>query len=783
MKRRFVKHFAIFLALAILGQNLFAQMMDARVRKVSASVQEGIFVEPEKYIQELVKELSGGSSEKRAQLKIFHDWICDNIAYDTDIFYKGRTVPDQTYQNVLLRKKAICYGYSNLLKKMCDLAGIECEVVSGWSKGAGYPGHVRMRKADHAWNKVKIGSSWQFVDVTWDAGVVDWRTYYRKYSTDYFLLEPSKFIFQHLPLEEEDQLLPKEQRRDVPRFEKEPYVPGSFFAQGLSFVNNSMPDYTHFITGKSAVEIKAPSLTTAFFANMHRSSDSASLNGMVFAERKNSVNRILYDVPDTQKYEVTIYAFQTNQKEISASSRRPVQAMQASLFEQTVIPCAKKMVELKEITQDEYNAFESAYFYVKENDDYYLYEDLFNTKLNNLILKIMDKALANMFYASEKIFSFEVVARYDYDGCLSVKPQYPSPYTAYHKTANTQVVSPLSSYLVSGSKQTISLSSTDFSNFRVYAGESNFQMKKNPKNGCWEYELTVPSKSKAQEIVVYGSKDSKNYTAIYNYKVEESEQSFLPSDAELAQEAKADPLKRAASFYAKGNKSFEDFPVAQTANFFLKSAYLTENALGKEDFSLANYYLMAGSAYSNMLDYKKALSCFERQLQIQKKNPDKNELFPAYYNCALTYSSLGEDAKARSLKSDALSLFESEEKDSLKDSAKIIARIFYRDLGIYAYNSKDFKKAYSYFVKELELCIETLGEESQGSAKSYYLAALALYNKAEYMSELEKAIELCQKALQIQKKFLKADDNELKNTEMLLSEMKDFYASQKNGAN
>ncbi len=52
---------------------------------------------------------------------------------------------------------------------------MEFERITGKSKGAGYhPGYIidgkSDKRADHAWNRVKINNSWYFCEPTWAAG-------------------------------------------------------------------------------------------------------------------------------------------------------------------------------------------------------------------------------------------------------------------------------------------------------------------------------------------------------------------------------------------------------------------------------------------------------------------------------------------------------------------------------------------------------------------------------------------------------------------------------------
>lgn len=90
--------------------------------------------------------LYNGMSEKEAVGKISR-WIINHMTYELNNgeAYVGFTTG-----------RGQCHTYAQMFKSMCDTAGIECQYVSGYAGGG-----------SHAWNKVKIGSNWYWVDTTW----------------------------------------------------------------------------------------------------------------------------------------------------------------------------------------------------------------------------------------------------------------------------------------------------------------------------------------------------------------------------------------------------------------------------------------------------------------------------------------------------------------------------------------------------------------------------------------------------------------------------------------
>ena len=103
-------------------------------------------------LNRLTKELTDPYPEQLPKARAIFIWITDNIKYDYKFINDEREVkiPDcesgpfceqvhlvwerKYLQKVLRKKLAICDGYARLFKKMCDIAGIPCEMVSGYTR-------------------------------------------------------------------------------------------------------------------------------------------------------------------------------------------------------------------------------------------------------------------------------------------------------------------------------------------------------------------------------------------------------------------------------------------------------------------------------------------------------------------------------------------------------------------------------------------------------------------------------------------------------------------------
>lgn len=207
-------------------------VMDARVRSVPVETQQGIFLDPDRYVVSLVQSLTTGVSDQWLKAKILHDWIADNLAYDVESFLAGTQV-DASWAATLRQRKGICYGYAAVMLKLCQTAGIPCTTITGYARGYRFGIGQAESPADvnHAWNAVQLDGQWRLIDVTWDAGHVQDRTFRKKYQTAYLFMEPQQFVYTHFPKDPGWQLL--NPPLGSQQFLNLPYLTGTFFEHGL----------------------------------------------------------------------------------------------------------------------------------------------------------------------------------------------------------------------------------------------------------------------------------------------------------------------------------------------------------------------------------------------------------------------------------------------------------------------------------------------------------------------------------------------------------------------
>ena len=124
-------------------------------------------------VQEVISSLALDGKNEYGKIKSIYDYICEHVVYDyehlSDTSYKTQF----TAYGALIDGTSVCQGYAVLFYRLALEAGIDARVIIGESYGEG-----------HAWNIVRIGEKYYYLDSTWDAG----NTFYR-----YFLKGTSDF--------------------------------------------------------------------------------------------------------------------------------------------------------------------------------------------------------------------------------------------------------------------------------------------------------------------------------------------------------------------------------------------------------------------------------------------------------------------------------------------------------------------------------------------------------------------------------------------------------------
>jgi Tfp pilus assembly protein PilF len=165
------------------------------------------------------------------------------------------------------------------------------------------------------------------------------------------------------------------------------------------------------------------------------------------------------------------------------------------------------------------------------------------------------------------------------------------------------------------------------------------------------------------------------------------------------------------------------------------------------DKDRADYNNQLGTVYDNMGEYSKALSSYERSLEIQKiaLPPNHPDLATSYNNIGAVYYNMGEYSKALSSYERSLEIY----KIALPPNHPSLATS-YNNIGSVYRNMGEYSKALSFYERSLEIQKIALPPNHPDLAASYNNIGLVYRNMGEYskaLSYYEKAQQIWQKSL------------------------------------
>jgi transglutaminase superfamily protein len=177
---------------------------------------------------DLAHSLTGSYSTDLQKVRAIFSWVAEHIVYRTKktiiknpiLSKTNRLKPidsvvvnsanDYVAESVIRNQAAVCEGYARLFKTLCDYAGIESVLITGYARGD--INHFNTRfSSNHYWNAVFVDSAWHLLDVTWASGYF---TYYsdefvKFFDDQYFFTPPELFIKDHFPDDLQWTLLPE----------------------------------------------------------------------------------------------------------------------------------------------------------------------------------------------------------------------------------------------------------------------------------------------------------------------------------------------------------------------------------------------------------------------------------------------------------------------------------------------------------------------------------------------------------------------------------------------
>ena len=117
-------------------------------------------------IAEMTRNITAYCSSDEEKIRVIHDWICTNIAYDYEAYNSG----DLTYRAdaswVYNNRRGVCSGFSRLASVMLTAVGIPKMNVQGHAYNM--EENVEF-EFNHEWNLVYYNGSWHIFDFTHDS--------------------------------------------------------------------------------------------------------------------------------------------------------------------------------------------------------------------------------------------------------------------------------------------------------------------------------------------------------------------------------------------------------------------------------------------------------------------------------------------------------------------------------------------------------------------------------------------------------------------------------------
>ena len=106
-------------------------------------------------IDEVLADLSLDGLSDYEKAKEIYNYIAVNVSYDYEHLGDSSYMLSHTAYAALIQKTAVCQGYASLFYRMAHEAGLSVRIVTGSVDGEA-----------HAWNMVKIGDLYYYVDTT-----------------------------------------------------------------------------------------------------------------------------------------------------------------------------------------------------------------------------------------------------------------------------------------------------------------------------------------------------------------------------------------------------------------------------------------------------------------------------------------------------------------------------------------------------------------------------------------------------------------------------------------
>jgi hypothetical protein len=288
-------------------QNFSLHEIDYRVQSIEPTPAKG-----------LAYKLTSPYPNQIQKVRAIFSWVAEHIEYNVHKSSIRNSSPgkltllkpvdsisnnsadEYVAEKVLRNRSGVCEGYARLFKTLCDYAGIQSALITGYARSN--INHVGLKfLSNHYWNAVFIDSAWHLLDVTWASGYISLydNKFINQFDDYYFFTAPELFIRDHFPDDLQWTLLTDPKAPD--EFSNSPFKQKDFlkynivsFSPQAGFINASVGDTIKF-------ELK----TSDAQADKLKAADTASLDSnmllkypsVVFLQPVIAGNIIKYEYP------------------------------------------------------------------------------------------------------------------------------------------------------------------------------------------------------------------------------------------------------------------------------------------------------------------------------------------------------------------------------------------------------------------------------------------------------------------------------------------------------
>ncbi|XP_006819664.1 kyphoscoliosis peptidase-like [Saccoglossus kowalevskii] len=192
-----------------------------------------------KNADQLVKHLLKVTKNTIEKYRVIFRWEAEHVDFND-----GNEI-DTTVSSILETDKSSLGGYATLYKYLCELAGLECEIIQCPAKYGNYlPGDdISLENATPNSNKIQIKKQWYLCDWTWITKACDNSEHSddvkKLWNESSFICDPQHFICSHFyDQENEDRAVSQSEIQEFEKWKDDAQKTFGYFTYGINTVSH-----------------------------------------------------------------------------------------------------------------------------------------------------------------------------------------------------------------------------------------------------------------------------------------------------------------------------------------------------------------------------------------------------------------------------------------------------------------------------------------------------------------------------------------------------------------